>query len=257
MFLARSNWPQIEAYLKRCHGVVVPLGSIEQHGDQGLIGTDSVCAELVAGKAADHCKDMLILPTVSFAPAQFNLEFPGTLSIRSTTLIQLLTDLVSSLVHQGFRKFYFLNGHGANLAPVRSMIHDWYQQRTLSDSHDAVDFRLRSWWDFPGVDQLRKQFYGDQEGMHVTPSEIAITMTHTSLGEFKPDSKFKPLSRDFLKDHAADQHQDACRHRQNFQNGRVGSNPLLATPAQGQQILETAASEMAGDYSNFLGMTYD
>ena len=42
------TWPEVEDYLKRCKGVIIPLGSTEQHGPTGAIGTDAFTAEAVA-----------------------------------------------------------------------------------------------------------------------------------------------------------------------------------------------------------------
>ena len=46
--LQLRSWPEVEAYLERCKGVIVPLGSTEQHGPTGAIGTDALTAEAVA-----------------------------------------------------------------------------------------------------------------------------------------------------------------------------------------------------------------
>ena len=48
MRLQFSTWPEIERYLQRSSGVIVPTGSAEQHGPSGLIGTDALCAEAIA-----------------------------------------------------------------------------------------------------------------------------------------------------------------------------------------------------------------
>jgi hypothetical protein len=42
------SWPDVEAYLERSTGVLVPIGSTEQHGPNGLLGTDAICPETVA-----------------------------------------------------------------------------------------------------------------------------------------------------------------------------------------------------------------
>ena len=62
--LALCTWQEVEAYLGRSTGIVVPMGSTEQHGPNGLIGTDAICAETIALRAADM-GDMLIAPTLA------------------------------------------------------------------------------------------------------------------------------------------------------------------------------------------------
>ena len=252
MYLAHSTWVEIESYLSSCRGIVIPLGSLEQHGANGLIGTDAICAERVASAAEAQSENMLVAPVVSYSPAQFNLDFKGSLSVSGTAYIRFVNDIVESLAYQGFKYIYFINGHGANIAPIRTMMHDFYQHITLQGKATEVDFRFRSWWDYPAVDELRKKLYGEAEGIHATPSEIAITMTMHSLDAMSKDNGFVPMDRSELLDHAGDQHKDASRHRSQFPDGRVGSDPGLADAGQGQQLLDLAAAALALDFQQFV-----
>ena len=79
MRLDLATWPEVEAYLGVSNGIIIPAGSTEQHGPMGLIGTDAVCAERVAMGAADLAGAM-VAPTLAYAPAPFNMAFPGTIS---------------------------------------------------------------------------------------------------------------------------------------------------------------------------------
>ena len=54
MNLHTAAWPEVEAYLKRSKGIVIPIGSMEQHGPNGLIGTDAICPEVIAREAGDE-----------------------------------------------------------------------------------------------------------------------------------------------------------------------------------------------------------
>jgi creatinine amidohydrolase len=104
MRLAESTWPEVQAYLGSSTGIIIPVGSTERHGPNGLIGTDAICAAAIAEAAADEA-NALVGPVVSFAPAQFNETFPGTISISASTLMALVSDIVRSLSEQGFTRF--------------------------------------------------------------------------------------------------------------------------------------------------------
>ena len=112
---------EIEQLLETTPGVIIPIGSIEQHGPIGLVGCDALCAETIALEAG-KLGNILIAPVIAYTSAQFNMSFPGTISIRSRTLMSLIEDIVDSLHRQGVKGVYFLNAHGANIAPIRAAI---------------------------------------------------------------------------------------------------------------------------------------
>ena len=74
MLLHHSTWPEIEAYLLRSKGVVIPTGSTEQHGPTGLIGTDSITAETIAHAMAERC-GALVGPTLTLSQAQLRSQY--------------------------------------------------------------------------------------------------------------------------------------------------------------------------------------
>jgi hypothetical protein len=82
MQLALCTWQEVEAYLKRSTGIIIPIGSTEQHGPNGLIGTDAICAEVFAREVGKQA-DAMVAPTISVGMAQHHLAFPGSMTPRS------------------------------------------------------------------------------------------------------------------------------------------------------------------------------
>jgi len=224
---------EVEDYLKKCQSIIIPTGSNEQHGPMGVIGTDALCAQTIA-RAAGEKASVLVAPTLAYTPAPFNLAFPGTVSVSAETFEQLVTEIVASLASQGFNHFYFLNGHGANIAPLKRAV------RQLEQGGGST-FLIRSWWDFDAVNRLRAQYYEDWEGMHATPSEIAIIQaTHRSVERGIAAVPPRKLSPEYIKAHAGDRHGPPDQHRRDFPDGRVGSHSALARPEHGEALLAAA-----------------
>ncbi|MEP6969678.1 MAG: creatininase family protein, partial [Betaproteobacteria bacterium] len=155
---------------------------------------------------------------------------------------------------QGFRHFYFVNGHGGNLAPAQCAFQEIHAERSLArNEREALSFRLRSWWDYPDANALRQRLYGSGEGMHATPSELAITRALLPL-DCPSDDLPAPavLGANFMKRHGGDNHEDALAHRSRFPDGRVGSHSGLGLAEHGSQLVALAALAGVRDYAAFL-----
>jgi len=255
MQLIYANWSEVSTYLTKSTAIIVPIGSTEQHGPIGLLGTDTITAEAVALGVGER-SGALVGPTLGLSVAQFNLGFPGTISLRATTLMAVINDYVLSLRSQGFERFYFINGHGANIAVAKAAFQDIYAKWSLgSMTGQSPRCRLRSWWDYPKADELRKLWYGTAEGMHATPSEIAITLHLLPGSAWKASNQAlsvpAQLPVEFLRDHGGDNHWDAQTHQAAFPDGRVGSDSALATAKQGQLLLAAAVEDGCEDFAAF------
>ena len=113
--------------------------------------------------------------------------------------------------------------------------------------------RVRSWWDFDAVNALRQRHYGEWEGMHATPSEVAITQAlHRVVPPGEAAEPPEKLSAEFIRAHAGDRHGPPDEHRAEFPDGRVGSHSALARPEHGQALLAAAIDAVARDYRAFL-----
>lgn len=252
MRLELMTSPAVDEYLARNRGIIIPVGATEQHGPDGLIGTDHLCAETIARSCgAEH--GIIVAPTLAYGMSQFHLGFAGTVSLRPSTLAALAHDIIASLAATGFSRLYFLNGHGGNLAPLRCGIQEFYAARSLAGSSGLapVQCRLKSWWEMPAADALRKSLYGAQEGYHVTPSEVAITMA-SHPAHIAPFERGPPTTvGDDLILHAGDNYYDAADYRARFPDGRVISHSALATREAGEQLIALAAKDLAADFAAF------
>ena len=243
MLLAFSTWPEIEAWLGRSRTVVIPIGSNEQHGPTGLLGTDWLCPEIIAHEAHRRGGDILVAPTFNIGMAQHHLGFPGTITLRPSTFQAAICDWVQSLARHGFERLYFFNGHGGNTASIEAGFSEAYSQWSFRKEICPFALRLRAWWQLPGVGGLAGQLFPTGHGSHATPSEIAITQSAY------PDTVKQATCTPTVAPHGPIR--DALDYRARFPDGRIGSDPLLATPAAGARLIDAAATALVADVAEF------
>ena len=246
MLLHLSTWAEIEAYLKRSTGVIIPIGSTEQHGPNGLIGTDAICAEVFAHKVG-AAADALVAPTINVGMAQHHLGFPGSMTLRPSTLIAVIRDMVASLSRHGFDRFFFLNGHGGNVATVTAAFSEIYAEASLQaalSNGTPVRCTIRNWYEAPAARRLSRELFAGEEGSHATPSEVSVTFH--AYPEAVKQAEMTPRvapSGSFT---------DSADYRRRFADGRIGSNPALASAEHGKTILDAVVPELAESYRAFL-----
>ena len=114
MRIADLNWMQLEAYLENDDRIVLPVGSTEQHAYLSL-ETDNILAERASVEAAEPL-GIPVLPVIAYGVTGFT-AYPGSPSLRESTLVAVLADVVDSLLGQGFGRVLVVNGHGGNTGP--------------------------------------------------------------------------------------------------------------------------------------------
>jgi len=243
MYLQLSTWQEVEAHLQHSKAVLIPIGSTEQHGPNGFIGTDALCPEILA-RGIEETTGCLVAPTLSIGMAQHHLGFSGSITLRPTTLIAVVRDVVASLYRHGFRRFYFLNGHGGNIATVNAAFSEIYADFSLAGETPAdLRCKLKSWWESEAVTRISKQRFGGAEGMHATCSEVSLTFygypQHQKNAPMTPE--IAPVGPIY----------DAADFRQRFPDGRMGSNPALASAEVGKELFDAAVPALAADFRSF------
>jgi len=242
MLLHLSTWPEIEAFLERSRAVVIPIGSNEQHGPTGLLGTDWLCPEIIAHHA-QKSGEILVGPTFNIGMAQHHLGFPGTISLRPSTFIAAIGDWVRSLAGHGFERIYFLNGHGGNVATIEAAFSELYAEASFAKRPAGYALKLRNWWDLSGVGALAQRQFPVGHGSHATPSEIAVTQwaypDAIKAANYAPQIAGSGPIR------------EALDFRARHPDGRMGSDPGLATPEKGGELVALAVQGLIAEVASF------
>jgi creatinine amidohydrolase len=249
MQLQLSTWPEVEAYLKRSTAVLMPIGSTEQHGPNGVIGIDALVADAIA-RAVGERTETMVAPCIAVGMAQHHMAFPGSMTLKPSTLIAVVRDSVVSLARHGFNRFYFVNGHGGNAASVTAAFSEIYAEASMGTASNAapnstpIRCRLKNWWLTPAIGQLSRELFGGMEGHHATPSEVAVT-------QYLYPAAIRDVAMSPALAPSGDEFADAADFRRQFPDGRIASNPGLATPDHGRRLFEAAVTDITRDFERF------
>jgi creatinine amidohydrolase len=173
------TWMDVESYLEQDDRAVVPLGSTEQHAYLSL-EVDNILSTRVATEAAEPL-GVPVFPTVNYGLTPYFTAYPGTVTLRLGTYLNLLKDILDSLADAGFRRILLVNGHGGNSAG-QSFAIEWMRDRP------DVRVKWHNWWNAPAT--LAKVRDIDPEGSHASWME---TFPWTRVEGAEPPEGGKPM----------------------------------------------------------------
>ena len=111
---AQMTWEEIEGLNKENTLVILPLGSVEQHGQRLPVITDTMFANHWAKQVAERIENSVLLPSQNYGMSWHHTAFPGTISLDPVTYVQIIRDILKSITKHGFQKILIVNAHGGN-----------------------------------------------------------------------------------------------------------------------------------------------
>jgi len=163
MYLAHRNYREVEEYLKTSDTILIPVGSLENHGLHMPLGTDFLIPDEIARLISER-SPILIAPTLNYGATDDLVGFPGTVSIGTEGLIALLKAICDQFYRQGFRHFLILNGHGGNTAAIQAVGMHLYRK--------GAYLANLNWWLMAG--QLNPAWSGGHGGGEETAGILAV-----------------------------------------------------------------------------------
>jgi creatinine amidohydrolase len=142
------NWMDVEKYLQQDDRLILVIGSCEQHGYLSLL-TD-IKIPLALADSASQLTGVLVGPSLNFGISPYFLDYPGTLSLSTHTMLLAIEDLIRSAYKGGFRRILIMNGHGGNAAVY---------QRLFEINNDLVDLKINwyDWWKSHSVEKVAQK----------------------------------------------------------------------------------------------------
>jgi creatinine amidohydrolase len=169
VFLGEMTNPEVEAFLKTHHTVVIPTGSTEQHGPHAPLLTDVLIPQEVARRIAPQI-GAVVAPPINYALSYPHVGFTGLVQIRIPTFMALIEDLCVAFATAGFKRIIFLNGHYDNTYAIAYACANAAEKL----SKDVKAFPI-NYWD--GLTEAEfAEFSGLKNGLHANAAETAAIL---------------------------------------------------------------------------------
>lgn len=210
---------------------IIPVGSIEQHGAHLPISTDSDIVSEVAKRVAQK-KRFFLLPTITYGVSYEHAPF-FNLSIKQSTLKAILTDLCESLLSNGIKTVFIINGHHGNLKPIKNLDK---KLRKLSKNKLKV-FPL-SYWHF-----MKRDF--DHAGFVETSLMLAISK-NVKMSLAKKGLITKGMDQKEIKNLG----RLASKSFPKVTKNGVWGDPTRASKKEGKKILDEIVDNVSKKVSN-------
>lgn len=119
VLLSEMTWPEAEEMFSKAHVAVVPTGSHEQHGPHLWLQQDTAVATWLAREAAEALYPrVMVAPPIAFGYGPSQMGFPGSMTLRIKTLVDLSVDIHRSLHRHGMERIVTLNAHAGEAKPL-------------------------------------------------------------------------------------------------------------------------------------------
>ena len=143
--LEAQHWSGSDWKTKPFEKVILPLGSLENHGNHLPFGTDALTAYLIGLDIAARVPNTVVLPPLNYGMSEHYKSFSFCVSLQFETEIAILRDILESVYREGIRKVFIMNGHDGNIAPIE------VASRTAKVAHsDFKIISLDAWWNMVG-----------------------------------------------------------------------------------------------------------
>ena len=215
------NWMDVEEYLKHDDRLVLVVGACEQHGYLSLLS--DVKIPLALADAAAQQTGVLVGPPINFGSSPYFLAYPGTFSLRLSTLMDLLEDIVRSAYRQGFKRILVLNGHGGNTGLKMRL-------GELVNQLDGLKVQWYAWWLSHSVEAVALR-----HNLKPSHANWLEAFAFTSVAGLPEGEKVPP--------HVPSEIMDAQTARQVYGDGSFGGR-YQASPEVMQEMFDACLSDI-------------
>lgn len=153
-------------FSNKIRSVILPIGSIEQHGSHCCLGTDLIIANYFAKKISARTS-ISVMPYIAYGCSDIHKTYHGTISIRDDVFLNYLENILSSLISSGVQMIYIINGHGGNIRAIKKAV-DLCRESTKCE----FDVKIVNWW----IEGRGLGLFAEDEYHHAGALETSVLM---------------------------------------------------------------------------------
>jgi creatinine amidohydrolase len=210
----------VENYIKQDNRIMLVLGSCEQHAYLSLL-TDTTIP-LALADAASQKTGVLVAPALPYGVSPYFATYPGTISLRASTLGDVVEDIIRSFYRSGFRCILVLNGHGGNQAAKTRLVE-------MANELSGLRLAWYEWWLSHSVETVAQKY-----GLKPSHASWLEAFPFVQVSELPEKPKNPPAYKGLL---------DAEETREVFGDGSFGG-PYKVDPAIMNEIFDTAVEDV-------------
>jgi creatinine amidohydrolase len=239
---ARLTWPEVARLAGEDRVCLIPVATLEDHGHHLPIDADLRIVDEICRRAAEEIPDdVVLLPAVPHGYSPHHMDFPGPITIGWDTFTKYLVDVGTSLVHHGFRRILYLNGHGSNQNLVEMAARLVMVQR--SEALAAAAFYLSSPDALRAIDEVRESDRGGMAHACELETSIYLALDPEAVDmDLAVDESSYPEGQHAWLDWS-DGSLKIMPWWSSFSRTGVQGCPTLATAEKGKALLDAAVSE--------------
>ncbi len=238
------TWPEIRAVADEDRVVILPIGTLEDHGPHLPVDTDvRIIDAICEGACAKVPGDVVLLPVVTHGYSPHHRDFPGSVNIRWNVFVEHLLDITGSLVGHGFRRFILANGHGSNM-PLVNMA----ARLTIVDHPDAIAcdyFYLHTPRGLDAISSVREsEFPGGMAHACELETSIYLALDPTLVQTDKAEKDINVPPSDYFYMDWVDGPGSMMEYWSTLSRTGTVGDPTLANAQKGRVLLEAAVEEL-------------
>jgi creatinine amidohydrolase len=250
VLLGERSWTEIKTLTERV--VVLPLGSLEQHGHHLPLLTDTLIGTEIARRAAAELGDeALFLPTLWAGASDHHRAMPGTVSISNAVYVDVLVDMLESLIGGGFRRIFLLNAHGGNITPGRMALYDVQLRHR---DRPELWLAFSSWWTIAAEQVAALTNVAQEMVTHACEQETSMILRlrpELVKMEAAQGANIPFESAFYCPDFHRPSRVDVPRAFDQLSRTGAFGHPEIATPEKGEALYAAAAAEVVAFVREF------